>query len=148
MYMNIISLRLVVASILALIGLCALIIAIEYDFGTARRMGPGYFPVILSAILTILAISEIISSLLKPEVKLLDWRPMIAILAAVAGFAVSMYLFGMIPAFFVVIIITTLSENRFGWFAALILASITSFGAWLLFSKFLGMTMPLFQIGF
>lgn len=143
--MTILTLRFIVAGILALIGAAAFIIALGYDFGSARRMGPGYFPVVLSGLLTVLATSEIISAALKPEAISVDWRPFLAILTAVAGFAVTMYLFGMIPAFFVVIGITTLSERRFGWGAAFILAAMTSTGAWLLFSRFLGMTMPLFD---
>ncbi|UWQ97317.1 tripartite tricarboxylate transporter TctB family protein [Rhodobacteraceae bacterium M385] len=144
--MNILSLRFIVAGILAVLGAAAFIIALGYDFGSARRMGPGYFPVVLSGFLTLLAISEMITAALKPSPPIsVDWRPFLAILAAVAGFAVTMYLFGMIPAFFVVIGITTLSEKRFGWGAALILAVVTSTGAWLLFSRFLGMTMPLFD---
>lgn len=145
--MSILSVRLVVAGILAMIGVGAFIIALGYDFGSARRMGPGYFPVVLSAILTMLAISEIVSSLLKPEAQSLDWRPMIAILSAVAGFAITMYLFGMIPAFFVVIGLSALSQKKFGWTPAVVLASVTSLCAWLLFSRFLGMTLPLFQFG-
>lgn len=146
--MSIVSVRLVVASILALIGIIAFIIGSGFEFGTARRMGPGYFPVILSAILTMLALSEIVSALLKPEVQALDWRPLIAISSAVAGFAVTMHLFGMIPAFFVVIGVTTLSERRFGWLPALVLAILMSLGAYLLFARFLGMSLPLFQFGF
>lgn len=143
--MNILNLRFIVAGILALIGALAFIIALGYEFGSARRMGPGYFPVVLSGILTALAISEMVSAALKPKAISVDWRPFAAILGAVAGFAITMHLFGMIPAFFVVIGITTLSEPRFGWISALILAVITSTGAWLLFSRFLGMTMPLFD---
>ncbi len=143
--MTLLTLRFIVAGILALIGTSAFIIGLGYEFGSARRMGPGYFPVVLSGILTLLAVSEMVSAAMKPEAISVDWRPFLAILAAVAGFAVTMYLFGMIPAFFVVIGLTTLSEPRFGWGAALILAVVTSTGAWLLFSRFLGMTMPLFD---
>ncbi|WP_323771591.1 tripartite tricarboxylate transporter TctB family protein [Antarctobacter sp.] len=145
--MHMVTVRLAVAAILAVIGVSAFIIALGYDFGSARRMGPGYFPVVLSAILTLLALCEIVSALMKPEAQDLDWRPMMAILAGVAGFAVTMYLFGLIPAFFVVIGFSVLSEPGYGWRPAFILASVTSLCAWLLFSRLLGMTMPLFQFG-
>lgn len=139
------NLRFIVAGILAVIGLSAFLIALGYEFGTARRMGPGYFPVVLSGLLIALAIIEMISAAMKPERIALDWRPFMAILAAVAGFAVTMALFGMIPAFFVVIGLSALSEPRFGWVPALLLAVVTATSAWLLFSRFLGMTMPLFD---
>ena len=51
------------------------------------------------------------------------------------------------PAFFVVIGLSALSERSYGWVPALVLASATSVGAWLLFSRLLGMTLPLFQFG-
>lgn len=146
--LNIVSVRLVVAAILVLIGIAAFIIGLGFEFGSARRMGPGYFPVVLSAILTMLALCEIVSSLLKPEVQHLDWRPLIAILSAVAAFAVTIHLFGMIPAFFAVISLSTLSERSFGWLPALVLATTISLAAYLLFSRFLGMSLPLFQFGF
>jgi hypothetical protein len=145
--MRTISLRLAVAAILAAIGAAAFVIALGYDFGSARRMGPGYFPIVLSGILTLLAISEIIAAMKTSEAQSLDWRPMIAILAAVSGFAVTMYLFGMIPAFFVVIGLSALSERRIDWIPELVLASVTALSAYLLFSRFLGMTIPLFQWG-
>ena len=145
--MHIVTVRLAIAALLALIGVGAFIIALGYDFGSARRMGPGYFPVVLSAILTLLALCEIVSALMKPEAQDLDWRPLIAILAGVAGFAVTMYLFGLIPAFFVVIGLSALSEPGYGWRPAFILASVTSICAWLLFSRLLGMALPLFQFG-
>ncbi|MDF1774779.1 MAG: tripartite tricarboxylate transporter TctB family protein [Rhizobiaceae bacterium] len=141
------SLRLVVATLLLVIGVAAFIIALGYDFGTAFQMGPGYFPVVLSGLLALLAFSEIISSLLHPEARSVEWRPMLAILAAIAGFAVAMLLFGMVPAFFVVVGLAALSEKRYGWLPALVLASVTSLASYLLFSRFLGMSMPLFQWG-
>ncbi|MEJ8475729.1 tripartite tricarboxylate transporter TctB family protein [Roseibium algae] len=149
--MKTVSLRLVVAALLAAIGLTAFIIGLNYDFGSARRMGPGYFPIVLSAALTLLALAECASAILKPDPTSADtlvWRPLIAILAAVAGFAVTIYLFGLIPAFFVVIGLSTLSERGYGWKPAVILSIITCIGAWLLFSQLLGMALPLFRLGF
>ncbi|MCB2101432.1 MAG: tripartite tricarboxylate transporter TctB family protein [Rhodobacterales bacterium] len=141
------SLRLVVAVILALIGVVALVLALDYEMGSARRMGPGYFPVVLSAILILLSLGEIVASLLRPEARSIDWRPMIMILGAVTAFGVTLYLFGMIPAFFAVIGLAAQSERHFGWLPALVLAAVTSLGAYLLFSRFLGMTIPLVQFG-
>jgi len=148
--MNIVSLRLVVAALLAAIGLIGLVIGLEYEFGTALRMGPGYFPVVLSAVLFLLALAEGASAVLRPDPDSgdpLDWRPLIAILAAVTAFAVSISLFGLIPAFVVVIGLSALSERGYGWKPALILSVVSCTGAWLLFSKLLGMTLPLVRWG-
>ncbi len=148
--MKTISLRLVVAAVLAIIGLTAFVVGLNYEFGSARRMGPGYFPIVLSGTLFILALCEGIPALLKPDPENsdpVDWRPLLAILAAVAAFAVTITFFGLIPAFFVVIGLSTMSQQGYGWKPALILSVVTGFGAWLLFSQLLGMTLPLIHWG-
>lgn len=145
--MQTITLRLAMAAIFAVIGIAGFLIALNYDFGTALRMGPGYFPVVLSGALTLLALSEFVSALLKPEAQSIDWRPFVAILAAVASFGLAMHLFGMIPAFFLVIGITALSERGYGLVPAVVLATATCLFSWLLFSKFLGMPLPLIKWG-
>ena len=65
--MSLVSLRLVVATILAAIGAAAFVIGLDYDFGSATRMGPGYFPLVLSGLLTVLALAEAVSAVLKPD---------------------------------------------------------------------------------
>lgn len=146
-----VPLRVVVAAILAAIGLTGFIIGLDYEFGTARRMGPGYFPVVLSGVLFTLALIEGASAVLKPDpdnTATIDWRPLIAILGAVAAFAFTIRVFGMIPAFMVVVGLSALSEKSYGWKPALILSIVSCIAAWLLFSQLLGMTLPLFQIRF
>ncbi|MCA8908505.1 MAG: tripartite tricarboxylate transporter TctB family protein [Rhodospirillaceae bacterium] len=148
--MSLVSLRLVVATILAAIGAAAFVIGLDYDFGSATRMGPGYFPLVLSGLLTVLALAEAVSAVLKPDPDdspTLDWRPLVAILGAVGGFAVAISLFGLVPAFFVVILFSTLSERGYGWLPATVLSLVTCFAAWLLFSRLLGITLPLFRWG-
>lgn len=146
--MKTITLRFAMAAMLAAIGVAGFVVSLEYEFGTARQMGPGFFPVILSSLLIGLAVSEMVGAYIKPEVQSVDWRPMIAILAAVVGFGLCMRFFGMIPAFFVVIGISVLSEKGYGLVPAAVLAAVTCAFAWLLFSRLLGMPLPLIQWGF
>ena len=101
-------------------------------------------------IFTVLALAEAVSAVLKPDPDdspTLDWRPLVAILGAVGGFAVAISLFGLVPAFFVVILFSTLSERGYGWLPATVLSLVTCFAAWLLFSRLLGITLPLFRWG-
>lgn len=146
--MRILSLRVAVAAILAGIGMIGLVIGLDYEFGSARRMGAGYFPVVLSSILLVLAFAEGAMAVLEPDgadAEPLDWRPLIAILCAVTCFAITIGLFGLIPAFAVVIGLSSLSERGYGWKPVLILAVVTCIGAWLLFTQLLGMALPLWQ---
>lgn len=141
--------QLLVAAGLAATGIAAFVIALSYDMGTARRMGPGYFPLVLSALLVGLALIEFVSVLARADrgVSLsdLDWRPLLAILTAIIGFAVTIRYFGLIPAFVVVVLTTTLAQRRFGIVAALGLAAGICLGAWILFARVLGMALPMFR---
>ena len=145
------SLRLVVALIMVGIGLVGIVGATEYEFGSARRLGPGYFPMVLSVILVGLGLAEALSAVVSQSEDLssrIEWRPMLAILAAVAGFALAIHFFGLIPAFFVCVGFTSLAEPDFGILPAAIIAAATSLLAWGLFSLLLGMTLPLIRFGF
>src|SRR5690554_5823788 len=41
----------ILGTFFVIVGLTAFLIALQYPIGTANRMGPGYFPVIVSAML-------------------------------------------------------------------------------------------------
>lgn len=43
--------------VIALIGIGAVVIASGYDFGTMRRMGPGFLPVVVGAVLAVIGIA-------------------------------------------------------------------------------------------
>lgn len=145
------SLRVIVGLIVAGIGLVGFIIGRQYEFGTSLRLGPGYFPTVLSVILVLLGLQEAAAALIDKAGSVsepIDWRPLLATLAAVAGFAVAIPFLGLIPAFFVCVGLTSLAEPRFGVLPAATIAACTSLAAWALFSKLLGMTLPLFPFGF
>src|SRR5262245_10131426 len=49
------------------IGAAAMVIARSYPFGTALRMGPGYFPIILGALLTLFGLFILARGLRRGE---------------------------------------------------------------------------------
>lgn len=142
------NLRFLVSAGLALLGVAGIVIGLDYDLGSARRMGPGFFPVVLSALLMLLALVECAACLMKPEAaQPVDLRPMLAVLAAVAGFCIGMAFFGLIPAFFLTIWLATLSERGYGVLPAMVLAAVMCVVAWALFDQLLGMPIPLLRMG-
>jgi hypothetical protein len=141
-----VSVHLLVAAGLAATGIAAFIVALSYDMGTARRMGPGYFPLVLSGLLTVLALAEGVATWLRrPPGTEIDWRPLVAILGAILGFALTIGPFGLIPAFVVVVLATSLAQPSYGLRPALALAAGICLGAWLLFAKVLGMALPMIR---
>ena len=49
------------------VGALGIYMAQDYPMGTALRMGPGYFPIVLSGMLILFGIYCLIQGLLKPE---------------------------------------------------------------------------------
>ena len=46
-------------------GLCTVVIARDYDTGTALRMGPAYFPMLLGYLLTLIGIISVVRSFIS-----------------------------------------------------------------------------------
>ena len=73
------------------VGSAALIISRDYDMGTAVKMGPAYFPTILSVLLMVIGIISVLRSFLKSgsPIGVIAWKGLVLIVA-------STLLFGMI----------------------------------------------------
>lgn len=90
-------------------GLGAAVVASGYGFGSPARMGPGFFPVVVGALLTALGLALIVQSLRYPEadkpVEALHFRPLFFISAAIASFGILMEERGLIAALVALIVI-------------------------------------------
>jgi len=83
------NIKTAIAGILFMIFAGALAIqASQLELGTASRMGPGYFPLLLSKILGLLGFGIFISAFIKSEDKYIkaDWRGLFFITLAVITF--------------------------------------------------------------
>jgi hypothetical protein len=74
---------------LILVGTVAIFIARDYTFGTARRMGPGFFPIVLGALLILFGLYILATGLRDGEQLLGSWS-----LRALVLLPVSLALFG------------------------------------------------------
>jgi putative tricarboxylic transport membrane protein len=68
-----------------------LILAQDYQLGSARRMGPGYFPVVLSLILMLIGLATVVRSLIVPGLPVRDFAA-----RALALVTASVVLFGLL----------------------------------------------------
>ena len=78
------------AAVFVAIGAAGLYFASDLSFGTASRMGPGYFPMLLSgAILLIgLIVGAKALSIEGPAVEHIALRPLVIIVVCIVGFGV------------------------------------------------------------
>ena len=131
--------------ILTAIGVgAALWAALHYDIGTLRRMGPGFFPVVLGAGLFVLGLVIALPALGRactaPKVE--PWT-LLAVLAAIVIFALGLSRLGLAGATAVTVLVATLPAPRKGWVWRTVLALSVSVLTVLVFSIGLRMTLPL-----
>jgi len=71
-----------------LIGVAGIAFGQELAFGSAARMGPGYFPTLLSCLIIAIGILLAVKSLATdgPPIPAIHLRPLLAIIAAILAF--------------------------------------------------------------
>ena len=128
-------------------GLAAIIVARDYPMGSAMRMGPGYFPTWLGAIMMVIGtIITIMSTRIQGEgISGFAWRPMIALFAAFLVYGMGMENnLGFIPSIALVIIISSLSIRGFRPLELVLLTAVLVLGTTALFIWGLELPYPMF----
>jgi hypothetical protein len=127
-------------------GAAAIIIARNYAFGTALRMGPGYFPSVLGAILILFGLYLLASGLRSNEKIVGGWslRALVVLPLALVLFGLLMDYAGFVPALMVLIVGSALAGSEFRLIEVLVLAAGLTAFAVVLFIWGLGMPYPLF----
>ena len=98
-------------------GVAGWYMALDYPFGSALRMGPGYFPIVLSWIMIGFGIIIMMMGV-KNNIKFKgNWsiRALIVLPIATAVFGWMMEEAGFIPALMVLIPLSAASGNEFNW---------------------------------
>lgn len=122
--------------------------ALGLELGTAFRMGPGYFPLVLAAVLIGFGLLVLINAL-KTEagegMGTFAWRGMAFILPAPIFFGLTVRGLGFIPSIFVTTLIAGMASFRMRLHWALLLAIGVTVFSTLVFSYALG--LPFRRIG-
>ena len=128
------------------LGATALWVGQDYKFGSAGRMGPGYFPLVLATLLVVLgAISIVRSFIVAGEpISAFVWQPMFLILLATALFGFLLPRAGVVIALLALCLVSAAASNqfRFEWKATAGLLVLIAFCV-LVFVKGLGVPMPI-----
>ena len=107
-------------------GLIAIVVSRDYAMGSAMRMGPGYFPTYLGALLVLVgSVLSLRSFRTKGErVKPFAWKPMIMLTLAFCLFGWGIDHIGFIHVLVCVIVISALGGKRFALREVIPLATI------------------------
>ena len=129
--------------------------ATTYKIGVADRMGPGYFPLLLGVLMTIMGILITVKSLaLETEsgdkIGGWAWKPLVYILGANLAFGVllgglpsiKLPAVGIIAGIYALTIIASLASRRFNLRQVLILATVLAVGSYLAFIVLLKLQIP------
>src|SRR5215468_11930787 len=97
------------------IGAAAVLLARDYPFGTALRMGPGYFPVILGVLLILFGLAILAGGLRRGEQIAGSWslRALVVLPLSLILFGVLMQYAGFVPAMLVLIVGSATASSEF-----------------------------------
>ncbi len=123
-------------ALMILLGAAAALYAwVKYEVGTVREMGPGMFPVGLGIILVGLGALILIPALSRagPKFPELETRPLLAISLAGLAFAACIETIGILPAVFVLTIVSAFGDTKLKLRGMLLLAASLGIFAALIF---------------
>ncbi|MEZ2133010.1 MULTISPECIES: tripartite tricarboxylate transporter TctB family protein [unclassified Sinorhizobium] len=127
-------------------GLFFAIQSLGLDLGTTLRMGPGYFPLLLSGVLVLLG-AIILVQAVRVEGEPIEpfaWRGMLFILPAPVFFGLTVRGLGFAPALFVTAFIACFASRRMNVIYAIILSLLLTVFSIAVFSYGLGLPFERF----
>jgi hypothetical protein len=132
---------------LIVIGGGAMFIARDYRFGSALRMGPGFFPVILSGILVAFGVCVVAVGLRSGEriQGHVSLRALVLLPFSLVLFGVLMELAGFVPAMAALVFVSDASGREFRFVEVLMLTVFLTLASMALFIWGLGLPYPLLK---
>lgn len=122
--------------------------ASNYQIGTALRMGPGYFPIILAVIMVVLGAIIVVQSFLSgtDEIPLgqVPWRGLVLLIGALVFFGFTVRGLGLLPSLFVTVFLAGFASRSNGLVGAFVLAVGLTTLCMVIFIWALGLPLPLF----
>jgi putative tricarboxylic transport membrane protein len=130
----------------AIVGLAALVMALEYPVGTPGRMGPGFFPVVIAALLTLTGVAILARARLGSSavIHVVRWSPAIIVPVAIIVFGFMLDRLGLPLAVLLLCIGAATASVRFelNW-KAVAGAALFAVVCGILFVTLLGLPIPL-----
>ncbi len=113
--------------------------------GTAVKMGPAYFPTILSVLLILIGVISLVRSFIKQgsPVGAFALKGLVLVIASIILFGFIVRGAGLIIALPVLVIVSSYASSRFRWQYSLLLAAGLTVFCILIFQKGLGVPLPI-----
>jgi hypothetical protein len=131
--------------LLIAVGAGAILVARDYPFGTTLRMGPGYFPVMLGALLILFGLAILAAGLRRGERIAGSWslRALFVLPLSLILFGLLMQHAGFVPAMLVLIFGSAAAGSEFRFVEVLLFALALTALAVVVFVWGLGLPYPL-----
>lgn len=135
----------------AIVGLITVALSTSYNFGTTARMGPGFFPIVLSGVLVVLGIAILIAGLGNPKPVAPDafvLKSLVIICASIVLFGLVLMRAGLLVTVPVTAIVASFAQHELKWKQTGIIAVALTAFTWLVFTVGLDLRFPLLPRGF
>ena len=135
----------------AAVGLFFIVTVQELRLGTAARMGPAYFPMILGGLLTLLGLLLVLRGFLSRaslttadahRVEPFHWRILTLILGSVLVFSFLLNTCGVLLAVGAMIFVSACAEKKVHWKETLAVVVVLDAIVWVTFVYGIGMQIP------
>ena len=127
------------------VGGAVVLLARNYQLGTALKMGPGYFPTALGGLLALVGLIAVARSFIRPgtAIEPFHWKLLLMVLGATLLFGVLVRNAGLIAAVAVLVLMGASASVYFRWRVAIALTVGLVIFSVVVFVKALGLPMPL-----
>ena len=127
-------------------GLAFAVTSTTYEIGSALRMGPGFFPLVLGGILVLLGVLIAVTGLVAAEggeIGTVPWRALVLLIAAILFFGFTVRDLGLAPALFVAVLLAVFAGRNVRPVPALVIAASLTALSVLIFVYALQLRLPL-----
>ena len=122
--------------------------SLTYEVGHALRMGPGYFPLVLSVIIVALGAIILVQAAAAPPDETpiggAPWLALVLIMGGLIFFGFTVRGLGLVPALFVTTFVSAISSKQTGVVGALFIAAFLTVISVVIFVWSLGLPLRLF----
>ena len=119
----------------------------DYTFGSAARMGPGYFPTVLGVILCLIGVAVSLASTSRrapaEKVHAFDWKILFFVLGPITLFGLTLDWLGLYLSLFILVVLTSFASHEFRWKATVVNALVLVILCYVVFVHSLELQFPL-----